>query len=86
MRFTLLGPGRAQLRRRREIVLGRLNTLVKDFVVKVSMRLGMSELNAKDAGGKIFTFGPSCPTSPQGCADPRHRLVPAWRERSQRRH
>ena len=41
----------------REIVLGRLAALVKQFVKKVSMAHGLSESAAAAAGGKIFTFG-----------------------------
>lgn len=43
--------------RAREIVLGRLDVLVKQFVIHVSISLGMSEAVARDSGGKIFTFG-----------------------------
>ncbi|WAQ84498.1 hypothetical protein PtA15_5A68 [Puccinia triticina] len=43
--------------RAREIVLGRLDVLVKQFVINVSISLGMSEAVARDSGGKIFTFG-----------------------------
>ena len=41
----------------REIVLGRLETLVKSFVKSVSLARGLSEATAETAGGKIFTFG-----------------------------
>ncbi|TFK43871.1 poly-A polymerase [Crucibulum laeve] len=41
----------------REIVLGRLASLVKLFVRKVSISKGLSEAAANAAGGKIFTFG-----------------------------
>ncbi|KAF9534602.1 polymerase [Crepidotus variabilis] len=41
----------------REIVLGRLAALVKQFVKKVSLDRGLSETAATAAGGKIFTFG-----------------------------
>jgi len=41
----------------REIVLGRVALLVKQFVKKVSMERGLSEAAANAAGGKIFTFG-----------------------------
>ncbi|KAH9817241.1 Poly(A) polymerase central domain-containing protein [Melampsora americana] len=43
--------------RARELVLGRLNLLVKEFVIKVSLALGMSDHVARETGGKIFTFG-----------------------------
>ncbi|KAM3586085.1 polynucleotide adenylyltransferase [Umbelopsis sp. WA50703] len=43
--------------RKREIVLGKLNTLTKDFVYRVSKLKGFPESLAKEAGGKIFTFG-----------------------------
>ena len=41
----------------REIVLGRLASLIKKFVTKVSLARGLSEAAANTAGGKIFTFG-----------------------------
>ncbi|KAJ1911012.1 polynucleotide adenylyltransferase [Tieghemiomyces parasiticus] len=43
--------------RTREIVLGKLDKMVKDFVYKVSIRCNVPESMARDAGGKIFTFG-----------------------------
>lgn len=43
--------------RTRELVLGRVATLVKKFVHKVSLSRGLSEAAAAAAGGKIFTFG-----------------------------
>ncbi|KAJ1980972.1 polynucleotide adenylyltransferase [Dimargaris verticillata] len=43
--------------RRREIVLGKLDKMVKDFVYKVSIARNSSEADAREAGGKIFTFG-----------------------------
>ncbi|KAJ7688678.1 Poly(A) polymerase central domain-containing protein [Mycena rosella] len=43
--------------RKREIVLGRVASLVKKFVRTVSMSRGLSEAAATAAGGKIFTFG-----------------------------
>ncbi|KAI3657721.1 hypothetical protein MP638_003976 [Amoeboaphelidium occidentale] len=43
--------------RRREIVLARLNTMVKDFVRTVSLARNLPEAVANEAGGKIFTFG-----------------------------
>lgn len=41
----------------REQVLGKLDRMVKEFVHRVSLRRGLPEAIAKDAGGKIFTFG-----------------------------
>ncbi|KAL5530370.1 PAP1 [Sanghuangporus sanghuang] len=43
--------------RTRELVLGRVATLVKRFVYKVGVSRGLSEAAAAAAGGKIFTFG-----------------------------
>ncbi|KAG5460586.1 MAG: Poly(A) polymerase central domain-containing protein, partial [Olpidium bornovanus] len=43
-------------RLRREIVLGKLDKMVKDFVYKVSIKK-LPEPIAREAGGKIFTFG-----------------------------
>jgi poly(A) polymerase Pap1 len=40
-----------------EIVLGKLNTLTKEFVYRVSKLKGFPESLAREAGGKIFTFG-----------------------------
>lgn len=37
--------------------MGRVATLVKKFVYKVSLSRGLSESAAVAAGGKIFTFG-----------------------------
>jgi poly(A) polymerase len=37
--------------------LGRLAALVKQFVEKISLQRGYSAGAAKQAGGKIFTFG-----------------------------
>jgi poly(A) polymerase len=34
-----------------------LNALVKDFVYRVGILQGLSEAEARNAGGKIFTFG-----------------------------
>jgi poly(A) polymerase len=42
---------------RRELVLGRITKLVKQFVKQVSLARGLSEAAADAAGGKIFTFG-----------------------------
>lgn len=41
----------------REIVLGRVAALVKQFVKKVALDRGLPESVANSAGGKIFTFG-----------------------------
>ncbi|TIB85792.1 Poly(A) polymerase [Wallemia mellicola] len=41
----------------REKVLALVQSLVKEFVKRVSIRNGMSESLADQAGGKIFTFG-----------------------------
>jgi len=41
----------------REIVLGRLASLVKKFVYTVGITRGLSEAAATAAGGKIFTYG-----------------------------
>ncbi|KIP04893.1 hypothetical protein PHLGIDRAFT_108953 [Phlebiopsis gigantea 11061_1 CR5-6] len=41
----------------REIVLGRLASLIKKFVKRISIAHGLSESAAEAAGGKIFTFG-----------------------------
>ncbi|GAA6001779.1 hypothetical protein JCM10207_002316 [Rhodosporidiobolus poonsookiae] len=43
--------------RSREMILGRLDKLVKDFVYRSSLNHGFSEAKAREAGGKIFTFG-----------------------------
>ncbi|KAI9142151.1 Poly(A) polymerase central domain-containing protein [Paraphysoderma sedebokerense] len=42
---------------RRETVLGKLDMMVKQFVKRVSMMRGLPESMAKEAGGKIYTFG-----------------------------
>ncbi|KAI8641611.1 Poly(A) polymerase central domain-containing protein [Parasitella parasitica] len=42
---------------KRITVLNKLNFMVKDFVYRVGMQRGLSEQQAKSAGGKIFTFG-----------------------------
>ncbi|KAF8311151.1 Poly(A) polymerase [Clavulina sp. PMI_390] len=42
---------------RREMVLARVAVLVKKFVQKVMIARGHSESAARNAGGKIFTFG-----------------------------
>ncbi|KAG8930246.1 polynucleotide adenylyltransferase [Tulasnella sp. 417] len=41
----------------REVVLGRISALVKNFVFTVSKSRGMSDAVARASGGKIFTFG-----------------------------
>lgn len=41
----------------REIVLGRIAKLVKEFVKKISLEQGLSEAAAEAAGGNIYTFG-----------------------------
>ncbi|KAG9304179.1 hypothetical protein G9A89_019741 [Geosiphon pyriformis] len=43
--------------RRREVVLGKLDRLVKDFVYRTSKKRNLPEADAREAGGKIFTFG-----------------------------
>jgi len=43
--------------RMRELVLGKLDKLVKEFVYKISLKRSLSEADAREAGGKIFTFG-----------------------------
>jgi poly(A) polymerase len=40
-----------------EIVLGRLNLLVKEFVQRVCQKRSIPPSAAREAGGKIFTFG-----------------------------
>ena len=42
---------------KRQEVMGRLSTIFKDFVRKVSIQNGLPEELANDVGGKIFTFG-----------------------------
>jgi poly(A) polymerase len=37
--------------------LGKLDKLVKEFVYRVSKMKGFPDALAKEAGGKIFTFG-----------------------------
>jgi poly(A) polymerase len=41
----------------REVVLGKLDAIFKDFVRKVSLKRNLPESIANEAGGKIFTFG-----------------------------
>ncbi|CAG8591893.1 5828_t:CDS:10, partial [Diversispora eburnea] len=44
--------------KRREVVLGKLDGLVKEFVYQISKdKENLPEPDAKEAGGKIFTFG-----------------------------
>ena len=50
-------PFISRLHRCREKVLALVQSLVKEFVRRVSLRNGMSESLAQAAGGKIFTFG-----------------------------
>jgi poly(A) polymerase len=40
-----------------EVVLSKLNQIVKEFVYRVSKMKKFSEAMAREAGGKIFTFG-----------------------------
>lgn len=42
---------------KREVVLGKLNLMVKEFVRKVSLKKNLPESIANEAGGRIFTFG-----------------------------
>lgn len=39
------------------MVLGKIDSMVKDFVYRASIAHGMSDQIARQAGGKIFTFG-----------------------------
>lgn len=39
------------------VVLGKLNKLVKEFVHRVSKMKGFPDSLAREAGGKIFTYG-----------------------------
>ncbi|WFD42147.1 polynucleotide adenylyltransferase [Malassezia psittaci] len=41
----------------REVVLGRVDSIVKEFVYRASIAHGLPESAARNAGGKIFTFG-----------------------------
>lgn len=41
----------------RLLVLGRLNELMKKWIKQVSKEKGKTEEEAKEVGGKIFTFG-----------------------------
>ncbi|CAI8011918.1 Poly(A) polymerase gamma [Geodia barretti] len=41
----------------RLLVLGQLNELMKKWIYEVSVRKGKTEQEAKEVGGKIFTFG-----------------------------
>ncbi|KAF9362819.1 polynucleotide adenylyltransferase [Mortierella sp. NVP85] len=55
--------------RRREIVLGKLDKMVKEFVYVISLRRNHPESVAREAGGKIFTFGTDIDTL---CVVPKH--------------
>ncbi|KAF9969136.1 polynucleotide adenylyltransferase [Modicella reniformis] len=55
--------------RRREIVLGKLDKMVKEFVYVISLRKNLPESIAREAGGKIFTFGSDIDTL---CVVPKH--------------
>lgn len=41
----------------RETVLGKLDSMLKEFVYKTSLKKALPESIASEAGGKIFTFG-----------------------------
>lgn len=41
----------------REVILGKLDAMVKDFVYRASLKHGLSEAISRASGGKIFTFG-----------------------------
>ncbi|KAJ3067060.1 polynucleotide adenylyltransferase [Podochytrium sp. JEL0797] len=41
----------------REIVLGKLDAIFKEFVKRISLKRNLPESMANEAGGKIFTFG-----------------------------
>ncbi|CDS11280.1 hypothetical protein LRAMOSA03543 [Lichtheimia ramosa] len=43
--------------KKRVLVLGKLNKMVKEFVYRVSKMKGFPDSLAREAGGKIFTFG-----------------------------
>ncbi|TRM67821.1 Poly(A) polymerase central domain-containing protein [Schizophyllum amplum] len=43
--------------KRRELALERITALTKSFVQKVTLARGLSEVTARSAGGKLFTFG-----------------------------
>ncbi|KAL9935599.1 hypothetical protein V8E36_005176 [Tilletia maclaganii] len=43
--------------RLREVVLGKVDQLVKEFVYRASIARGLPESSAREMGGKIFTFG-----------------------------
>ncbi|KAK0522976.1 polynucleotide adenylyltransferase [Tilletia horrida] len=47
----------AQESRLREVVLGKVDKLVKEFVYRASIARGLPESAAREMGGKIFTFG-----------------------------
>ena len=41
----------------REVVLSKLNQIIKEFAFRVSKMRKLSDSMAREAGGKIFTFG-----------------------------
>ncbi|KAL1690080.1 Poly(A) polymerase central domain-containing protein [Schizophyllum commune] len=43
--------------KRREVALDRISALTKKFVQKVTIARGLSEVTARNAGGKVYTFG-----------------------------
>ncbi|CAG8693733.1 2147_t:CDS:2, partial [Dentiscutata erythropus] len=43
--------------RRREVILDKFDKLVKVLIFNISREKRLSEIDAKEAGGKIFTFG-----------------------------
>lgn len=43
--------------RKREEVLGKINHIVKNVIYSLAIKKGITEEAAKEAGGKIFTFG-----------------------------
>ena len=47
----------AEGRDHRLLVLGRLNELMKRWIIQVSIEKGKTEEEAREVGGKIFTFG-----------------------------
>lgn len=42
---------------KREVVLGKINSICKEFVKDVSLKKNLPESIANEAGGRIFTFG-----------------------------
>ncbi|KAF9171586.1 polynucleotide adenylyltransferase [Mortierella sp. AD011] len=72
LRKTLMDQGLFESEeesKRREIVLGKLSTMVKEFVYVISLRRNLPESSAREAGGKIFTYGSDIDTL---CVVPRH--------------